>query len=92
MAKDVIWLVEENKNGDCIKKYAISIGSDNKASVVELIKGNDGMWNMEHHYTKIACMSSRLMISGAPDDNHPTIMEAVTFIVSAIALIAAFIK
>ena len=92
MNKDVIWLVEENKNGDCIKKYAISIGGDNKASVVEFIKGNDGIWKMEHHYTKIACMSSRLMTNDTPDDNHPTIIEAVSFIVSAIALIAALIK
>lgn len=87
-----IMLVEKDKNRDCIKKYAIFLVNNNKASVVERIKSNDGVWMTEHHYTEIVYMSSQRSNSVIRLEKNPTIIEAVSFFVSVIALITAFVK
>lgn len=49
-----IYLIEDNKNGDCIKKYAISLKDNMEAIVVESVRINGScLWANEVHRAKI---------------------------------------
>ena len=49
-----IYLVEENQNGDCVKKYVISIKSNTEATVIESVRVNGScLWENEIHHAKI---------------------------------------